>query len=129
MNKIAKRRLEKVADLMENFPKENRLNMYVFALSVENGKPVCGTAACVAGWAATISSLRRAGYHLTNLGVPAYNLEGRLLLGFDAIRKFFDLTGNEAIDIFGAYDSQQHANLHSPKAAAKRIRKILAKYE
>jgi hypothetical protein len=122
--KVGMKRLEKVADLMENFPKEYKLNMSMFCEHSVNGKPLCGTAACVAGWAATIPSLRKAGYKLDDNGDPIYKEEW----GFRALEEFFALDHKDCHYIFGTTTPFGLAQSNSPNMAARRIRKIIKKY-
>lgn len=126
MNATGKRRLLKLADFLDALKlKRSKFNMRIYANDItKDGKPACGTAACAAGWAASIPSFRKAGYrlacHQTGSGitqiVPVF---GRAKAD-RAICKFFAISIDGWSTLFGPF------NPNSPKKAAKRIRKLVA---
>lgn len=127
MNATGKRRLLKLADFLEELPKTRKFNMGLFAEKIKDGRPACGTAACAAGWAASIPAFRRAGYRLMQsrqswgelLIVPAF---GRHRAD-KALDVFFDITREDTINLFGS------GNPNIPKNAASRIRNLVASKE
>lgn len=61
----------------------------------------CGTAACAAGWAATIPSFRKDGFKLDSIG----NLNFSGAINGVAVQKFFNIQDYSVVDaIFGSYD-------------------------
>ncbi len=126
MNATGKRRLLKLADFLYSLPRRTKFNMDFFAEKIDDGKPACGTAACAAGWAASIPSFRRAGYKLIRQrhggfsgGIGAIVPAFRKARGDDALNDFFDLEHYQTIQLFGS------GNPNDPKDAARRIREIV----
>lgn len=120
MNATGKRRLLKLADFLDELPKSKKFEMRWWADDItDDGRPACGTSACAAGWAACIPSFRRAGYKLSREWIgPTPSFQGRI--GDGAIEKFFDIGVGAVRTLFGSH------NPNSPKAAARRIRKLVA---
>ena len=113
-------RLNRWADFLDDvdFKKKNGVfNIGVWALESNNGKPVCGTAACAAGWAAAIPSFRKAGFRLDDFNRPTYNG----VINSEAVANFFGLVVDDAIMLIdGSYG-------HTRKTVAKNIRKLANK--
>lgn len=128
MNATGKRRLLKLADFLEKLPKLKGFDMGSFGTEISDGQPACGTSSCAAGWAASIPSFRRAGYHLRGGSkeswvTPAFKMS----TGFDALCLFFDINEHESEVIFDSHDPVSGvAHPDDPKAAARRIREVVA---
>jgi hypothetical protein len=127
MNSIGKQRLLELADFLDRLPPDCEFDMDDFATNIEGGKPKCGTAACAAGWAATIPSFQHAGYRLTRylaFGTVTPEFDGET--GFEALRQFFDMDDYEVTKAFDNYDPDtEEKQPNDPKAAAKRIRDLV----
>lgn len=128
MNATGKRRLLKLADFLASLKlKRGQFDMRKWAHEVVDGRPKCGTAACAAGWASAIPSFRRAGYRLIrNRNYSIGNIFGQAFLpaigrkrGDDALRHFFDISGQECIELFGSH------NPNGAKDAVRRIRSLV----
>jgi hypothetical protein len=85
----------------------------------------CGTTACAVGWAASIPSFRRDGFHLVrNIfggATPYFKGQGSHFAPID----FFGLSLSESHSLFmpDSYPTRDHKN---PLAVAKRIERLLA---
>lgn len=133
LSALAKRRLTKLIQFMEKLPKEAdkhfKMDWWVMhndtahvngAHGLDEGVTVskllsCGTAACAAGWAATIPSFRRAGFVMEDRG-------GELSPAIEP-SQFFDITHVQEVDLFGSFVS-----VNTPKQWAKRARKLVSRW-
>lgn len=86
------------------------------------GANYCGTAACACGLATTIPSFRRAGLRLDRYGDIYNELTGRESLY--AVQKFFDITNEDAAELFlgSRYEPEARDN---PLAVADKITALL----
>lgn len=124
MKAIYRKRLERLAQLLENWSVEKKL-----LVAPPKGKPVtefdlgkwkCGTAACALGSAALLPEFNEAGLILDSTEVPAYNEE----TAEDAGAEFFGLSGRQAEYLFTPW-TYPRGSYTTPKTVAKRVREIL----
>ncbi|SRR5260221_4144024 len=109
LSKLAVRRLTKLADYMDGLPKEANEHFDMgsagpLKLSGKGDLLKCGTTACAMGWAATITSFRRAGWDS----------------GWGREERFFDVSSEGARYLF-------YSVVRTPKQWAKRCRRFLSK--
>lgn len=108
-------RLEVLSEFLTTVPRKQ------FSMQVWKREDACGTAACAAGWAASIPSFRRAGFGLERNSYSVYSVpvfQGRASM--EAVRAFFSLTRSAAEYLFGHYDTR------TPKQEAKVLRVYVA---
>lgn len=132
MKDFHKKRLLKLADLMDNLPNEVKFNIHDWANhygECNNDKPSlhnCGTVACTLGFAAMLPSFKNAGLKLNKDNLPAY----KDYIAFEAGEEFFGLAYVEHPDGFNEtrvaylmfdYDGYKSKN-PKPKIVAKAIR-------
>ena len=135
MNKIHKRRLNKLADFLSVLPRDK--------FKMTRWFNECGTPSCALGWSTTL--FKRSGfYRVSNLvrsdfyrgsslirgsslvrsvidyKVPAYRDEQ----GYPAAEKFFGILQSESAHLFNPYNYPKQAA--TPKMVARRIRKVIA---
>lgn len=133
---VGKRRLLKLADFLEQLPRKAlKMETWVASRTGEPpsvSEPKCGTTACALGWAAVIPGFRRAGLRLAGMGVSLHHggheyvpmYEG--YSGFSAGAKFFGMSLGASDHLFGADSYPGDPSKTTPKAVAKRIRKLVA---
>lgn len=116
------RRLNKLADLLETAPPEAPDQFDLASWR-------CGFAMCAVGFAATTDCFMAEGLHLAKLTLKHYESPHIVprygdAFEWDAVRKFFDLTEDEAASLFdpSAYDM---ANWRNPRAVIIRIRALV----
>lgn len=119
MKAIYRKRLERLAQLLENWSVEKKLlvaqNNKVKSFDIHSWQ--CGTAACALGSAAMLPEFNKSGLKIE--GAPTFK-------GHDEYRageKFFGITYDQSLFLFNplCYES-----LHpTPKTVAKRVREIL----
>jgi hypothetical protein len=119
-----KKRLLKLADLLEKVPPKN-FNMDVYADAPEEAtdRPICATSACALGWATTIPEfgldlVQSAGMFVLVREIATGDYESAMWYGVS--RRAFDLSVDEAKAIFY---SDWNA---TPKQKAKQIRRMVA---
>lgn len=138
ITKVGARRLRKLCDYMESLPKSANKHFSMWGFYEHDGEghhhaiPAvprvedlhsCGTTACALGWAMTVPSLRKAGLELDICppywegDTPSYEvLNGEEVFGLDNYGAWDALFGGDRKD-------------RTPKAWAKRVRKLLKKWE
>ena len=127
-------RLLLLAEKLETLvlPKGAHFDMETFGNHPKGPKPPqpyadCHTIACAAGWATTIPSFRKAGFHLewTAHPVKEDELEATIVFkkanAFDAIADFFGLRSNAACDLFTC----SGVSLDTPQGVAAMFRSFL----
>src|SRR6185436_3350004 len=131
------KRLHKLFDFMESLPRSanNHFSMrgYIEHASIEHrhelsNKPTvrdlhaCGTTACALGWATTVPALRRAGLTLDIDPVYGVDVEGSYeVFGID-------YEPGAPIDEWDALFGPENED-KTPKAWAKRVRKLLKQWQ
>lgn len=123
-----KKKLLKLATFLETKVPRRKFNMEFWGTTPQNAYS-CGTAACALGWAGYIPAFKKEG--LTTApdeygGVVTFSTpDGSKYCNFSAGREFFELTDDEAYNLFspGNYPT----NKRGPKSVAKRIREMVKK--
>ena len=114
-------RLNKWADFLEQpaFSEVcGKFNMGTWGNDFDNGKPVCGTAACAGGWATAIPSFRKAGFRMNQNGNVMYNGE----IHSKAIALFFGLNDYDAVDlVYGCFGTTRRSVATSIRKLAKKL--------
>lgn len=128
MNATGKRRLLKLADFLENMPRNKAFDMSVIASNIDAGQPACGSSACAIGWATAIPSFRRAGLRLNQRGRVRHGNKRCGGAYTAAAKSFFSLDFGEATHLFGD-NWLPSAGLTARKNAVKRIRKFVAQQD
>jgi hypothetical protein len=136
-----KERLLKLATFLDTVPgpkfdlthwrsKPNRYSNPALAYEVSDADlldPECGTTACAVGWACTIPEFKAAG--LSHSATPQYSWttaagEELVSMGWNAVKRFFDLDGADADFLFMAH--KYPVLLRGPAVVAQRIRNLVA---
>lgn len=128
-----KKRLLKLADFLENLPRENfdldtwwspaqsHVNNFT---KFKKNPHFCGTTACAAGWACTIPSFKRAGLTVKTTSIagqfePAF----KKYRAFSALEDFFGIDDYQARQLF---ESGYYMFPHDgPRNVSNRIRKLV----
>jgi len=83
----------------------------------------CGTAACAAGWACSIPTLREAGLRITGKGIFGETVvQYHDLKGFEALAEFFDISIYQSRILFSPSHYDQDPG---PDVVTARIRELL----
>lgn len=123
MKAIYRKRLERLAQLLENWSVEKK-----FLVAPEGREKVnkfdieiwkCGTAACALGSACMLPEFNKAGLKLDGAALPAYKGYSESVAGAE----FFGLDYDEACLLFMPWNYKDNP---TPKTVAKRVREILA---
>lgn len=138
MDKVTKRRLEKLIEFMESLPKSANEHFSMRAWFQHNGPDdehgfdvgeveikakhltMCGTSACALGWAATMPYFRRLGLKAV---YGEWGSELRFdgaLLSSDSTDPLFNLSSEESEALFGSF-----VDVATPKQWAMCARKIV----
>lgn len=129
-----KKRLLKLADLLEADAKNKNgimFDMGTFGWVEDEKKPVsCGTQACAMGLAGLSGAFKRAGLaaQIHENGSVGFRWNGRKVLsGFTAAERLFEIGSYEANDLFGSESVQINGGQGAAAelAVAKRIRQFV----
>lgn len=139
LSKLSKTRLEKLIKYMESRPKsaakhfsmkswfnhDSDHDIKVGTVITAKHLHACGTSACAMGYAATMPYFRKLGLSVKQGAWGAYlHFNGNEDRTFDQVQQLFDITFDQACDLFGADKADR-----SPQSWAKRARRLVKKWE
>lgn len=125
-----KRRLLKLAELLEKDARNKkgiRFDMDRWGYVDDTANPLsCGTSCCAMGLAALSGTFKRAGLTASvNHGYVRIKWKNRIVDGFLAAKRLFDITNGQSIILFSLGRRDLNVGVKGERAKAKQIRKFV----